>query len=106
MAVEGVLVVALGLLGQAGAGAGRVLLHLHRGADLGTLARLQGAAGHHHGDLTGPPGRGDTAVGRIVTGAATLGHQDITRAQLETKLSTQLSTITMPERAYSCKRKV
>ena len=99
MAVEGVLVVALGLLGQAGAGAGSVLLHLHRGADLGTLARLQGAAGHHHGDLTGPPGRGDTAVGRIVTGAATLGHQDITRAQLETKLSTRKNCKQTPSQA-------
>ena len=80
LAVEGVLVVTLGLLGQTGAGAGRVLLHLHQGALLGTPPRLEGAAGHHHGHLPGPPPGGDAAVGGVVAGPATLGHQDVTRA--------------------------
>ena len=86
MAVEGVLVVALGLLGQAGAGAGRVLLHLHQGALLGTPPRLPGAGGHHDGDSPGLPAGGDTAVGGVVTGTPALPHQDVARAQLEIKL--------------------
>ena len=67
LAVEGVQVVTLGLLGQAGAGAGRVLLHLHQGALLGTPPGLQGAGGHHDGHRPGGAGGGDTAVGGVVT---------------------------------------
>ena len=93
VAVEGVLVVTLGLLGQAGAGAGRVLLHLHHGADLGALAGLQAAAGHHDGHLAGPAASGDTAVGGVVTGPATLGHQQVTRPQLQTTLSDRKKTV-------------
>ena len=78
--------VTLGLLGQAGAGAGRVLLHLHQGALLGTPPGLQGAGGHHDGHRPGGAGGGDTAVGGVVTGTPALRYQDVARAQLGIKL--------------------